>query len=93
MQQLIRPVIIRRLKAQVEKSLLPKKEQILFVGMSELQQKWYKNLIMRNFEELISKKIPYHMLMQLRKVCSLFVQWSRTPTLRRGKLRTSRSKL
>lgn len=48
MQQLIRPFIIRRLKAHVEKSLLPKKEQILFVGMSKLQTKWYKNLIMRN---------------------------------------------
>jgi SWI/SNF-related matrix-associated actin-dependent regulator of chromatin subfamily A member 5 len=48
MQQLIRPFIIRRLKAQVEKSVAPKKEQILFVGMSKLQTKWYKNLIMRN---------------------------------------------
>jgi len=69
MQQLIRPFLIRRLKAHVEKSLLPKKEQILFVGMSELQQKWYKNLIMRNYEDLVSKKIPRNMLMQLRKVC------------------------
>jgi len=40
MQQLIRPFIIRRMKAQVEKTLLPKKEHILFVGMSPLQTKW-----------------------------------------------------
>jgi len=35
---MIQPFIIRRLKIHVEKALLPKKEIILFVGMSELQK-------------------------------------------------------
>lgn len=70
MQQLIRPFLIRRIKAHVEKSLLPKKEHIIFHGMSEMQTHWYKNLIMRNYEKLCDKRaIPNMMLAQLRKVC------------------------
>jgi SWI/SNF-related matrix-associated actin-dependent regulator of chromatin subfamily A member 5 len=70
MQQLIRPFLIRRIKAHVEKSILPKKEHILFHGMSQMQTFWYKNLIMRNFESLCSNtKISKNMLIELRKVC------------------------
>jgi SWI/SNF-related matrix-associated actin-dependent regulator of chromatin subfamily A member 5 len=67
MQHLIRPFLIRRIKAHVEKSILPKKEHILFHGMSAMQTHWYKNLVMRNFEQF--EKIPNTMLIQLRKVC------------------------
>lgn len=52
---MIRPFILRRLKAHVEKSLLPKKEVIIFVGMSEMQKHWYKSIVTRNFEAISNK--------------------------------------
>lgn len=45
MQQLhkvLRPFLLRRVKADVEKSLLPKKEINIFVGLTDMQRKWYK---------------------------------------------------
>lgn len=37
--QVLRPFLLRRLKADVEKGLPPKKETILKIGMSEMQRK------------------------------------------------------
>jgi len=69
MHKMIRPFILRRLKAHVETSLLPKKEIILFTGFSEMQKTWYKNLIMRNFAEMTANNVSRNMLMHLRKCC------------------------
>lgn len=36
----LRPFLLRRLKSDVEKSLLPKKEIKIFVGLSRMQRDW-----------------------------------------------------
>eukprot|EP00592_Proboscia_alata_P002427 CAMPEP_0194373398 /NCGR_PEP_ID=MMETSP0174-20130528/21837_1 /TAXON_ID=216777 /ORGANISM="Proboscia alata, Strain PI-D3" /LENGTH=695 /DNA_ID=CAMNT_0039152453 /DNA_START=42 /DNA_END=2126 /DNA_ORIENTATION=+ len=50
LHKILRPFMLRRLKADVEKSLPPKHETILFVGMSALQKRVYKDLLMRNLD-------------------------------------------
>ncbi len=37
--QVLRPFLLRRVKSDVEKSLPPKKETILKIGMTEMQRK------------------------------------------------------
>ena len=36
----LKPFLLRRLKAEVEKSLLPKKESNIYVGLSKMQRDW-----------------------------------------------------
>jgi len=40
---LLKPFLLRRLKSEVEKSLLPKKETKVYVGLSQMQREWYEN--------------------------------------------------
>jgi SWI/SNF-related matrix-associated actin-dependent regulator of chromatin subfamily A member 5 len=42
LHKVLRPFLLRRVKADVEKSLLPKKEINIFVGLTDMQRKWYK---------------------------------------------------
>jgi len=74
LHQILRPFILRRIKLHVEQQLLPKKEIFLFVGMSNMQKQWYKNIITRNYDELINNngksQALHNVLMQLRKVCN-----------------------
>lgn len=37
---IIKPFMLRRIKMEVEKELLPKKEYYLFIGMSDMQKQW-----------------------------------------------------
>ncbi len=37
----LRPFLLRRLKSDVEKRLLPKKEIKIYVGLSKMQREWY----------------------------------------------------
>jgi hypothetical protein len=71
---IIRPFILRRLKSDVEKSLLPKVETQLYVGLSAMQREWYTNLLVRNLDLLnannTNKMRILNILMQLRKVCN-----------------------
>jgi SWI/SNF-related matrix-associated actin-dependent regulator of chromatin subfamily A member 5 len=39
--KVLRPFLLRRLKSDVEKRLLPKKEVKVFVGLSKMQREWY----------------------------------------------------
>ena len=48
--QVLRPFLLRRLKADVEKGLPPKKETILKIGMSEMQKKYYAALLQKDIE-------------------------------------------
>jgi len=48
--QVLRPFLLRRLKSDVEKSLPPKKETILKIGMSEMQKKYYAALLQKDIE-------------------------------------------
>ena len=42
LHRVLRPFLLRRVKSDVEKSLLPKKELNLYIGMSEMQVRWYQ---------------------------------------------------
>lgn len=63
--------MLRRLKVDVEKSLPPKHETILFTGMSALQKKLYKEILMRDIDVLKgstgSHTAVLNIVMQLRK--------------------------
>ena len=50
MLQVLRPFLLRRLKADVEKGLPPKKETILKIGMSDMQKKYYAALLQKDIE-------------------------------------------
>ncbi len=50
MAQVLRPFLLRRLKADVEKGLPPKKETILKIGMSDMQKKYYAALLQKDIE-------------------------------------------
>ena len=75
LHKILRPFMIRRLKADVEKSLPPKQELILFTGMSAMQRELYKKILRRevdtvNGEAATSKNALLNIVMQLRKACA-----------------------
>jgi len=72
---ILRPFMIRRLKADVEKSLPPKREIKLFTGLTEMQTYWYKSTLSKDVTALNQLGGPektrlLNILMQLRKVCN-----------------------
>ena len=52
----LQPFLVRRVKKDVEKSLPAKIEQILRVGLSRKQKKYYKWILTKNFNELTKGK-------------------------------------
>ncbi|KAK0855947.1 chromatin remodeling complex Adenosinetriphosphatase [Friedmanniomyces endolithicus] len=77
LHRVLRPFLLRRVKSDVEKSLLPKKEVNLYVGMSEMQIKWYKNILEKDIDAVNgaggkkeSKTRLLNIVMQLRKCCN-----------------------
>lgn len=57
----------------MEKSLPPKKETILKIGMSEMQRKWYAALLQKDIEALnggADRSKLLNVVMQLRKCCN-----------------------
>uniref|UniRef100_A0AAY4DAN8 SWI/SNF related, matrix associated, actin dependent regulator of chromatin, subfamily a, member 5 n=1 Tax=Denticeps clupeoides TaxID=299321 RepID=A0AAY4DAN8_9TELE len=71
----LRPFLLRRIKADVEKSLLPKKEVKMYVGLSKMQREWYTKILMKDIDILNSagkmdKMRLLNILMQLRKCCN-----------------------
>ncbi|TYZ62256.1 hypothetical protein PybrP1_000860 [[Pythium] brassicae (nom. inval.)] len=75
LHKILRPFMLRRLKADVEKSLPPKKETLLFVGMSTMQKALYKSLLLRDMNTItggaqgVSRSALQNIVMQLRKCC------------------------
>ena len=73
LHKILRPFMLRRLKVDVEKSLPPKHETILFTGMSVLQKKLYKDILLRDIDVLQggngggSHTAILNIVMQLRK--------------------------
>jgi SNF2 family DNA or RNA helicase len=69
---------LRRIKADVEKSLLPKKRINLYVGLSAMQRKWYQKLLEKDIDAVNgaiggrkeSKTRLQNIVMQLRKCCN-----------------------
>lgn len=72
LQKVLKPFMLRRVKADVEKSLLPKKETKIYISMTPMQREWYKNLLLKDVDVLIGgcqsgKMRLQNMLMHLRK--------------------------
>lgn len=73
----LQPFLLRRIKNDVEKSLLPKKELNIYVGMSNMQKKWYKQILEKDLDAVNgsngskeSKTRLLNIVMQLRKCCN-----------------------
>ncbi|XP_037034435.1 chromatin-remodeling complex ATPase chain Iswi-like [Bradysia coprophila] len=68
----LKPILLRRIKSEVEKSLLPKKELKIFVGLSKMQREWYTKILMKELHVInghgSTKSVGLHsILMNLRK--------------------------
>ncbi|KAK9446531.1 SNF2 family N-terminal domain-containing protein [Limtongia smithiae] len=77
LHKVLRPFLLRRVKSDVEKSLLPKKEINVYVGMSEMQVRWYQKILEKDIDAVNgaggkreSKTRLLNIVMQLRKCCN-----------------------
>lgn len=78
LKALLQPFLLRRLKQDVEHSLLPKKEVNLYVGMSDMQRAWYRRILERDIEAVNGLTRGrregttrlLNIVMQLRKACN-----------------------
>ena len=78
LHKILRPFMLRRLKADVEKSLPPKTETILFTGMSAVQKNLYRQILLRDIDTVNggggssngSRTAILNIVMQLRKCCN-----------------------
>jgi SWI/SNF-related matrix-associated actin-dependent regulator of chromatin subfamily A member 5 len=77
LHKVLRPFLLRRVKSDVEKSLLPKKEVNLYIGMSDMQVQWYKKILEKDIDAVNgasgtkeSKTRLLNIVMQLRKCCN-----------------------
>jgi SWI/SNF-related matrix-associated actin-dependent regulator of chromatin subfamily A member 5 len=76
LHKVLRPFLLRRIKSDVETSLLPKKEVNLYLGMSDMQVKWYQKILEKDIEAVngaVGKREKTRLLnivMQLRKCCN-----------------------
>lgn len=77
LHKVLRPFLLRRVKSDVEKSLLPKKEINLYIGMSDMQVQWYKKILEKDIDAVNgaggkkeSKTRLLNIVMQLRKCCN-----------------------
>ncbi|KAG9509780.1 Chromodomain-helicase-DNA-binding protein 7, partial [Fragariocoptes setiger] len=73
---ILKPMMLRRLKDDVEKSLAPKEETIVEVELTNIQKKYYRAILERNFTFLSkgatsNSNVPNLMntMMELRKCC------------------------
>ncbi|KAG0670478.1 chromatin-remodeling ATPase isw1 [Maudiozyma exigua] len=72
----LRPFLLRRIKNDVETSLLPKQELNVYVGMSSMQKKWYRQILEKDIDAVNgtnateSKTRLLNIVMQLRKCCN-----------------------
>ena len=74
LHKILRPFMLRRLKADVAKGLPPKTETILMVGMSKMQKQLYKKLLLRDLDAFTgsqskNRTAVLNIVMQLRKCC------------------------
>ena len=78
LHKVLRPFLLRRIKADVEKSLLPKKRINLYVGLSAMQRRWYQKILEKDIDAVNgaignkkeSKTRLQNIVMQLRKCCN-----------------------
>ncbi|KAJ2609506.1 chromatin remodeling complex Adenosinetriphosphatase [Coemansia sp. RSA 1365] len=77
LHKVLQPFLLRRIKSDVEHSLLPKKEINLYVGMTPMQRTWYRRILERDivaingaFGKKEGKTRLLNIVMQLRKCCN-----------------------
>ena len=76
LHELLQPLMLRRLKNDVEKNIAPKEETIIEVELTGIQKKYYRAVMERNFSFLSnggkSSNVPnlLNVMMELRKVCN-----------------------
>lgn len=77
LHKVLQPFLLRRIKADVEKSLLPKKEMNVYVKMSPMQKTWYQKILEKDIDAVNgangkkeSKTRLLNIVMQLRKCCN-----------------------
>uniref|UniRef100_A0A7E4W0W4 SWI/SNF related, matrix associated, actin dependent regulator of chromatin, subfamily a, member 5 n=1 Tax=Panagrellus redivivus TaxID=6233 RepID=A0A7E4W0W4_PANRE len=75
LHRILQPFLLRRIKADVEKSLLPKKELKIYIGLSQMQREWYTKILMKDIDVVngagkIEKTRLMNILMHLRKCCN-----------------------
>lgn len=77
LHKVLSPFLLRRVKADVEKSLLPKIETNVYIGMTEMQILWYKKLLEKDIDAVNGvvgkregKTRLLNIVMQLRKCCN-----------------------
>ena len=71
LHKILRPFLLRRLKADVEKDLPAKREIKLLIGMSEMQRTWYASVLTKNLDVINAmggqRSQMHNILMHLRK--------------------------
>jgi chromodomain-helicase-DNA-binding protein 7 len=76
LQAILKPMMLRRLKEDVEKNLAPKEETIVEVELTNTQKKYYRAILEKNFQFLTrgatGANVPNLMntMMELRKCCN-----------------------
>jgi len=69
LHKILKPFLLRRTKQEVEKTLPPKKEIYIKIGMTQIQKSIYKKLLTSNLINE-SKTVYKNIIMQLRKCCN-----------------------
>ncbi|XP_075767962.1 chromodomain-helicase-DNA-binding protein 8-like, partial [Pelodiscus sinensis] len=76
LQAILKPMMLRRLKEDVEKNLAPKQETIIEVELTNVQKKYYRAILEKNFS-FLSKGAGHtnmpnllNTMMELRKCCN-----------------------
>ncbi|KAF8511891.1 P-loop containing nucleoside triphosphate hydrolase protein [Hysterangium stoloniferum] len=54
LHKILRPFLLRRVKVDVEKNLLPKKEVNIYVGLTDMQRKWYRSVLEKDIDAVTS---------------------------------------
>ncbi|KAI8096387.1 SNF2 family N-terminal domain-containing protein [Halteromyces radiatus] len=79
LHKVLRPFLLRRIKSDVEKSLLPKKETNVYVRMTPMQRQWYQKILEKDIDAINGapgsgkregKTRLLNIVMQLRKCCN-----------------------
>ncbi|XP_063769585.1 chromodomain-helicase-DNA-binding protein 8 isoform X2 [Pseudophryne corroboree] len=76
LQAILKPMMLRRLKEDVEKNLAPKQETIIEVELTNIQKKYYRAILEKNFSFLTKgasqSNTPnlLNTMMELRKCCN-----------------------
>ncbi|XP_067933470.1 chromodomain-helicase-DNA-binding protein 8-like [Watersipora subatra] len=76
LKAILKPMMLRRLKEDVEKNLAPKEETIIEVELTNIQKKYYRAILEKNFSFLTkggtTANVPNLMntMMELRKCCN-----------------------